>query len=899
MSWVPRVRVIVINWNGAWYSRRCLRSLLATDYPATEMELVLVDNGSIDGSGLFLAREFPEVRHLQLEENLGFAEGCNRAMRDRSGVDYVALVNNDAVVEPGWLRPLVDALERDGRAGAAAARMVLEPSVAAITIHATQGVTLERVEVDGLDVTGRLVSTGIRVEADLAWPLDVRRHVESTADLWVPAGPDAELITVTCAGSGGVTLLSGGSEAVAFGAPGSGSAHLAAERTELLNGLGTGLTDLGEGFDRGFGRPVAAGLPDGPVDGFCGGGVLLRSAMLDDVGLFDPGFFAYYEDTDLSWRARGNGWGVVVVPDSIVRHAFGAAGGSRSPSFWFLDRRNWILTTLRNGDRRRRSAVLAAAREATWRSVRANLIGRIRRGWRPRWRLTATWLRIWAAVLGWSAAGILTRRGSVVGARATDRVRSRWQPRAAPAAPGRRPGGPQLAYIDVTDTLASGWRAGIQRVVVGFVRELPAVDPRIEVVPVVWSTPHGRFRRANTAEVAALLGPVRLMRSQPSASAAVGLRRAIGALLRTLRLREPVRWMQRSLAVARTPRHDRDLLLDRLEPGSVLLEVDAVWNQAEPDRRRLYERLRAGDVAVIPFIHDVLPVEHPEWFVPPLVGAFGATVLAQMEVAADVLVASPATAAAVRSVAARHGIDPPAIHPIRLASGVGGGRRGEASRSLLDLRDRPYVLVVGTVEPRKNQVRLLDAIDHLARREQLDDLVLVVVGREGWQAADVAARLRSGGPAGSVVWIEDADDEVLEELYVGARLVLAPSLAEGFGLPAAEAVRLGVPVVASPSGAPGVESRLIARVVDPDDTVGWAEAIRELANDSAPRRAALDALSGARVPSWSDVATDVVDVILRCTQRRPTGQAEGSSDHPIDGVGISPTARANGPGGGV
>ena len=106
----PYVRVVVLNWNSAWYTRRCLEALAATEYPADRVEVVLVDNGSVDGSLERLRDWFPDIRVVANGANLGFAEGCNRAMRDRDGVDAVALINNDAVPSPGWLRPLVDAL---------------------------------------------------------------------------------------------------------------------------------------------------------------------------------------------------------------------------------------------------------------------------------------------------------------------------------------------------------------------------------------------------------------------------------------------------------------------------------------------------------------------------------------------------------------------------------------------------------------------------------------------------------------------------------------------------------------------------------------------------------------------------------------------------------------------
>src|SRR5690348_14601882 len=89
-SRLPRVRVVVLNWNSAWFTLRCLRALARTDYPADRLEVVLVDNASMDGSLERVRAAFGDVRVVRNERNLGFAEGCNRAMRDLDGIDAVA-----------------------------------------------------------------------------------------------------------------------------------------------------------------------------------------------------------------------------------------------------------------------------------------------------------------------------------------------------------------------------------------------------------------------------------------------------------------------------------------------------------------------------------------------------------------------------------------------------------------------------------------------------------------------------------------------------------------------------------------------------------------------------------------------------------------------------------------
>jgi GT2 family glycosyltransferase len=112
-----RVRVIVLNYNGGEMVQRAVASVLHSRWPAGGLEVVLVDNASTDGSADRVAALFPVVRVIRSLRNAGFPAN-NLALGDLAGVDYVALVNPDAFVEPDWLAPLVEALHEDARLGA-------------------------------------------------------------------------------------------------------------------------------------------------------------------------------------------------------------------------------------------------------------------------------------------------------------------------------------------------------------------------------------------------------------------------------------------------------------------------------------------------------------------------------------------------------------------------------------------------------------------------------------------------------------------------------------------------------------------------------------------------------------------------------------------------------------
>ena len=118
----PLISVIIPNWNGAHHLPTCLESVQSQTL--REFEVIVADNGSIDGSLELLARDYPEVRVLALGENRGFAGACNAGIAAAQGT-YVALLNNDAEADPGWLSEVVAAFQRHPEAGLVASKMLL------------------------------------------------------------------------------------------------------------------------------------------------------------------------------------------------------------------------------------------------------------------------------------------------------------------------------------------------------------------------------------------------------------------------------------------------------------------------------------------------------------------------------------------------------------------------------------------------------------------------------------------------------------------------------------------------------------------------------------------------------------------------------------------------------
>lgn len=108
MDPTPPVSIIILNYNGHGFIKGCLDSLLSQTYPS--YEILFVDNASTDGSAAIVANDYPSVRLIRNERNLGFAEGNNVGVAF-ARCDLVVLVNNDVVAESGWLAALVDAIK--------------------------------------------------------------------------------------------------------------------------------------------------------------------------------------------------------------------------------------------------------------------------------------------------------------------------------------------------------------------------------------------------------------------------------------------------------------------------------------------------------------------------------------------------------------------------------------------------------------------------------------------------------------------------------------------------------------------------------------------------------------------------------------------------------------------
>ena len=256
---------------------------------------------------------------------------------------------------------------------------------------------------------------------------------------------------------------------------------------------------------------------------------------------------------------------------------------------------------------------------------------------------------------------------------------------------------------------------------------------------------------------------------------------------------------------------------------------------------------RTGARFVI-FVHDLIPIEYPEHVGPKQPERHHRRMEAVARLADSVIVNSTDTGIVIhRYFAARNSTIPIVVAPLGIDLGAAPCIGASGS-------DQPYFVCIATIEPRKNHRLLLEVWQGLAHRLGTKAPRLVLVGRRGRKNKEILASVRRSPLLQSLVDEHTRlPDAAVAQLLAGSCASLFPSFAEGFGLPVAEALALGVPVLCSNLPALREVGREVPEYLDPTDLAGWEEAIIEYARKGSPRRQGqLNRLTTWRAPSWDE-----------------------------------------------
>jgi len=228
-----------------------------------------------------------------------------------------------------------------------------------------------------------------------------------------------------------------------------------------------------------------------------------------------------------------------------------------------------------------------------------------------------------------------------------------------------------------------------------------------------------------------------------------------------------------------------------------------------------------------------------------------------------------------------HGVPPDRVNVVHEAASpafrpIDDAARLAAIRKRYALPER-FILYVGTIEPRKNLARLVEAFAD-ARRAGIPHH-LVCVGPYGWASRDLSGHIDRLGVREAVHFTGYVPFDDLPAIYNLGEFFVFPSLYEGFGLPVVEAMACGLPVLTSNTSSLGEIASDAAETVDPTDTEALAAAIRLLATD-AGRRRELSELGSARARtfSWTQTAKEMLGVYQRAAGLPATAAAAPLSE---------------------
>lgn len=257
-------------------------------------------------------------------------------------------------------------------------------------------------------------------------------------------------------------------------------------------------------------------------------------------------------------------------------------------------------------------------------------------------------------------------------------------------------------------------------------------------------------------------------------------------------------------------------------------------------------------------VHDLSFLRHPETFPPALRAYLEQAVPRSVARADHILADSDATR---DDLVTLMDVSPDKITTLyggvseRFTPNVTDDER-QRLRTRYGIGDHPYILAVGTVQPRKNYVRLMEACDPIAQQHPLD---LIIVGHPAWLSDPIVAAAEQRAHVRLIGFLADDD---LPALYRQAAAMAFPSVYEGFGFPPLEAMACGTPVVASTASSVPEVVGDAALSVDPYDVPAWTSALtRILDNDELRTRLRAAGLARAATFTWAKTAQQWLSVV--------------------------------------
>lgn len=294
---------------------------------------------------------------------------------------------------------------------------------------------------------------------------------------------------------------------------------------------------------------------------------------------------------------------------------------------------------------------------------------------------------------------------------------------------------------------------------------------------------------------------------------------------------------------------------------SCIFEVDAVW-KTRIRRSFLYPIIKKQNVEIIPFIHDIIGVTHPQFCPQDDVLNFLDFVGAFVSYADKLVMTSHATKQYVCGMYDRLNKELPPIFIAPLGGNFHTKKEMDqaVSENIKKIAEKgSYLLMVGTIDPRKNHKLLVDAYDKGLKETEMN---LVIAGFPGWNVTDLIERIKRHPDYDRGLYlVSGATDAEIDYLYEHCFALAFPSYIEGYGLPIMEALVRGVPVFAADTSINMEIAGDMGVFFEQDNPEDLVEKVRLYVNDKEKYRKQKEKIRSFQVPDWDHFAEYVAEAI--------------------------------------
>ncbi|MBQ9827769.1 MAG: glycosyltransferase family 4 protein [Lachnospiraceae bacterium] len=304
------------------------------------------------------------------------------------------------------------------------------------------------------------------------------------------------------------------------------------------------------------------------------------------------------------------------------------------------------------------------------------------------------------------------------------------------------------------------------------------------------------------------------------------------------------------------------LRIKDMTPGSVFFDIDATFHSRKR-RSALLPQLKSRGIRIAQFSHDIIPLLHPETVNVTTMRLWMDHFAAHMKYDDLIITSVKESVNRLKELNSRFGLPEKKIVNSWLGNDFIGSETGDypISDEIKNVEHKGrYVIMVGTIEPRKNHKVILDAFD-----KKLFDrgLNLVLVGRMGWDVEELAERINNHPLLGKKLFLlSGVNDADLNDLYSHAYLMAFPSYMEGFGLPIVEALSHKTPVVSSNEAAIREVLGEYGESFDPDDPDEFIRIVESYLDDPEKYKAIKEKVASYVPVSWDEVAATMTEHLL-------------------------------------